>query len=183
MLKQKENPVTSQFVPLLRKMSPGWRMEEQQTIFEDSSRTPDVIVTRDGHEAGAIEAKWTDSPKDGVAQVRSRYLGRRLCPDFVGVSETLRAAMVVRYPTNLRDKSGADIRTLLKNSEDIEYLPARRFGGADQTVLAGDRCSCAASSCRQPKGLDIPREICDTMMTSPGGTSARTVNRKELQSA
>ena len=125
MLKQKENPVTSQFVPLLREMSPGWRMEEQQTIFEDSSRTPDVIVTRDGHETVAIEAKWTDSPKDGVAQVRSRYLGRRLCPDFVGVSETLRAAMVVRYPINLRDKSGADIRTLLKKAEDIEYLPPR----------------------------------------------------------
>ena len=48
-------------------------------------------------------------------------------------------------------------------------VPVRRFG--------------AASSGRQLKGLDIPREICDTMMTSPGGPSARTVNRKELQSA
>ncbi len=122
MPRQQENPVTSQLVRLLRYMSPGWEFEEQQQPLEGSQRQPDVMVTRPGHQTVAIEAKWADAAADGVKQVCSRYLGRKLSPDFVGVSDTLRAAMVIRYPSRFRNKRGAAIQALLKQAADLEYL-------------------------------------------------------------
>lgn len=122
MPRQQENPVTSELVRLLRDMSPGWEFEEQQQPLEGSQRQPDVMVTRPGHQTVAIEAKWADAAADGVKQVCSRYLGRKLSPDFVGVSDTLRAAMVIRYPSRFRNKRGAAIQALLKQAAELEYL-------------------------------------------------------------
>ena len=129
MPRQQENPVTSQLVLLLRHMSPGWEFEEQQQPLEGSQRQPDVTVTRSGHQTVAIEAKWNDAAADGLKQVRARYLGRKLCPDFVGVSDILRIAMVVRYPARFRNKRGAALQALLKQAADLEYLLIGETGG------------------------------------------------------
>ena len=129
MPRQQENPVTSQLVLLLRHMSPGWEFEEQQQPLEGSQRQPDVTVTRTGHQTVAIEAKWNDAAADGLKQVRARYLGRKLCPDFVGVSDILRTAMVVRYPARFRNKRGAALQALLKQAADLEYLLIGETGG------------------------------------------------------
>ena len=123
MAKQTENPVTSQIVPLLRDMCPEWKFEEQQKPLKGSLRQPDVIAMRRGHETVAIEAKWSDSKaRNGVTQVRERYLGRTLLPEFVGASLKLKSAMVVRYPTRLQEKPGAEITAALQAADDIESM-------------------------------------------------------------
>lgn len=123
MAKQTENPVTSQIVPLLRDMCPEWKFEEQQKPLKGSLRQPDVIAMRRGHETVAIEAKWSDSKaRNGVTQVRERYLGRTLLPEFVGASLKLKSAMVVRYPTRLQEKPGAEITAALRAADDIESM-------------------------------------------------------------
>ena len=123
MAKQTENPITSQIVPLLRDICPEWKFEEQQKPLKGSRRQPDVIATRRGHETVAIEAKWSDSKaRNGVMQVRERYLGRTLLPEFVGASLKLKSAMVVRYPTRLQKKPGAEITAALQAADDIESM-------------------------------------------------------------
>ena len=123
MAKQTENPVTSQIVPLLRDMCPEWKFEEQQKPLKGSLRQPDIIAMRRGHETVAIEAKWSDSKaRNGVTQVRERYLGRTLLPEFVGASLKLKSAMVVRYPTRLQEKPGAEITAALRAADDIESM-------------------------------------------------------------
>ncbi len=123
MAKQTENPVTSQIVPLLREMCPEWKFEEQQKPLKGSLRQPDVIAMRRGHETVAIEAKWSDvNARNGVTQVRERYLGRTLLPEFVGASLKLKSAMVVRYPTRLKKKPGAEITAALQTADDIESM-------------------------------------------------------------
>ena len=123
MAKQTENPVTSQIVPLLREMCPEWKFEEQQKPLKGSLRQPDVIAMRRGHETVAIEAKWSDvNARNGITQVRERYLGRTLLPEFVGASLKLKSAMVVRYPTRLKRKPGAEITAALQTANDIESM-------------------------------------------------------------
>ncbi len=123
MAKQTENPVTSQIVPLLREMCPEWKFEEQQQPLKGSRRQPDILAMRRGHETVAIEAKWSDATaRNGVAQVRERYLGRTLLPEFVGASLKLKSAMVIRYPTRLKKKPGAEIPAALRAADDIESL-------------------------------------------------------------
>ena len=118
---QHETTITPHVAEMLRKMCPGWTIE-QASPFVGSQATPDIMAKRAGHQTIAIEAKPYDKKREGVSQVRDRYMGRELTTKWVGVSETLHAAMVIRYPKNVMESSGENLVHALKAAHDIEYL-------------------------------------------------------------
>ena len=118
---QHETTITPHVAEMLRKMCPGWKIE-QASPFEGSQATPDIMAKRAGHQTIAIEAKPYDKKREGVSQVRNRYIGRELTTKWVGVSETLHTAMVIRYPKDVMESSGENLVRALKAAHDIEYL-------------------------------------------------------------
>ena len=118
---QHETTITPHVAEMLRKMCPGWKIE-QASPFEGSQATPDIMAKRAGHQTIAIEAKPYHKTREGVSQVRNRYIGRELTTKWVGVSETLHTAMVIRYPKGVMESSGENLVRALKAAHDIEYL-------------------------------------------------------------
>ncbi len=118
---QHETTITPHIAEMLRKMCPGWTIE-QASPFVGSQATPDIMAKRAGHQTIAIEAKPYHKKREGVSQVRNRYMGRELTPKWVGVSDTLHAAMVIRYPKDVMESSGENLVRALKDADNIEYL-------------------------------------------------------------
>ena len=80
------------------------------------------MAKRAGHQTIAIKAKPYYKKREGVSQVRNRYMGHGLTAKWIGMSETLHTAMVIRYPKNVMESPGAALVHALKDADDIEYL-------------------------------------------------------------
>ena len=127
--KQVEDAVTSRVMPLLDKKLYGWTLTEQQCPFVDGSKRPDMMMVRNGRETIAIEAKSYDNPDNGIKKVRDEYLGKELNPDYIGVSETLEVAVVLRYPQEVIEAS--HLVKAIVHTEEFEYCVITKSGEGD----------------------------------------------------
>ncbi len=127
--KQVEDAVTSRVMPLLDKKLYGWTLTEQQCPFVDGSKRPDMMMVRNGRETIAIEAKSYNNPDNGIEKVRDEYLGKELNPDYIGVSETLEVAVVLRYPQEVIEAS--HLVKAIVHTEEFEYCVITKSGEGD----------------------------------------------------
>ena len=127
--KQGEDAVTSRVMPLLDKKLYGWTLTEQQCPFVDGSKRPDMMMVRNGRETIAIEAKSYNNPDNGIEKVRDEYLGKELNPDYIGVSETLEVAVVLRYPQEVIEAS--HLVKAIVHTEEFEYCVITKSGEGD----------------------------------------------------
>ena len=127
--KQVEDAVTSRVMPLLDKKLYGWTLTEQQCPFVDGSKRPDMMMVRNGRETIAIEAKSYDNPDNGIEKVRDEYLGKELNPDYIGVSEALEVAVVLRYPQEVIEAS--HLVKAIVHTEEFEYCVITKSGEGD----------------------------------------------------
>ena len=127
---QLENVITSELVSLLNKMSATWTLEQHQRPFRDSQKNPDVLMTKNGHEPVAIEAKYADTQNEKrlLAQA-TKHIGRELRPGYDSFTNVLHTAMAIRYPVWLRDVAGRDVARKLRDTDELLYLLIGQSGG------------------------------------------------------
>ena len=127
--KQAEDAVTSRVMPLLDRKLYGWTLTEQQLPFIEDTKHPDMMAVRKGRETIAIEAKSYNNPDDGIETVREKYLGKSLTAKYVGVSDTLEVALVLRYPQEVIEAT--DLVKAIVHTESFEYCIITKSGEGD----------------------------------------------------
>ena len=127
--KQAEDAVTSRVMPLLDRKLYGWTLTEQQLPFIEDTKHPDMMAVRKGRETIAIEAKSYNNPDDGIETVREKYLGKALTAKYVGVSDTLEVALVLRYPQEVIEAT--DLVKAIVHTESFEYCIITKSGEGD----------------------------------------------------
>lgn len=122
-IRMAEDTVSSKVTDLLGSMTHGWEFATKQKPFVDHARETDIIALCDGRETVVIEAKsYNVKFEKGVKQLRKRYFGERLDPDFQRVSNTLETGMVLRYPESVQSKiSHAELEEALIHTDEIDY--------------------------------------------------------------
>ena len=122
-IRMAEDTVSSKVTDLLGGMTHGWEFATKQKPFVDHARETDIIALCDGRETVVIEAKsYNVKIEEGVKQLRKRYFGERLDPDFQRVSNTLETGMVLRYPESVQSKiSHTELEEALIHTDEIEY--------------------------------------------------------------
>ncbi len=121
MLRQNENTITNELVRILDSMSKSWTLRQQQKPLRYSQRQPDIIMTKEGHEPVAIEAKYIGSSDDVVAQAQE-HIGCLLEMDYIDVTDTMHTVMAIRYPKWLQRVEQRDIEERLRKTDELEYL-------------------------------------------------------------
>ncbi len=127
--KQAEDAVTSRVMPLLDRKLYGWTLTEQQLPFIEDTKHPDMMAVRKGRETIAIEAKSYNNPDDGIETVREKYLGKSLTAKYVGVSDTLEVALILRYPQEVIEAT--DLVKAIVHTESFEYCIITKSGEGD----------------------------------------------------
>ena len=127
--KQAEDAVTSRVMPLLDRKLYGWTLTEQQLPFIEDTKHPDMMAVRKGRETIAIEAKSYNNPDDGIETVREKYLGKSLTAKYVGVSDTLEVALILRYPQEVIEAT--DLVKAIVHTEAFEYCIITKSGEGD----------------------------------------------------
>ena len=127
-IRQSEIYVTSRVMPILAKKMYGWELNVEQPPFIGDSTKPDMMAVRNGRETIAIEAKAYDN-SDTIEDIRKKYMGKKLTPDYIGVSDTLEVILVLRYPQEVIYAS--DVDEAIVHTESLEYCVITKNGEGD----------------------------------------------------
>ena len=127
-VRHREPYVTSKVEELLGHKLHGWTLSVEQPPFGDDNTVPDMMAVRSGRETIAIEAKAYDN-SDTVDDIRKKYLGKALTAAYVGVSENLEVALVLRYPQEVIEASA--LKKAIAHTEAFEYCIITKSGEGD----------------------------------------------------
>ena len=127
-IRHREPYVTSKVEELLGHKLHGWTLSVEQPPFGDDNTVPDMMAVRSGRETIAIEAKAYDNP-DTIDDIRKKYLGKALNAAYVGVSENLEVALVLRYPQEVIEATA--LKKAIAHTDKLEYCIITKSGEGD----------------------------------------------------